>query len=342
MNILFVHYLENIGGGERYLINLINALPNNYNIFLLTPGENTEIENKIQRPITKISKKFVRNFGPFPFFSFSLYSKIKELIKKENIEIIHMNDHYLLPSLLFFKQKVIFTSHGLWDIHFMINRIILRILNPIILTATPIQYFRLKNIVNNIYLLPFFNFNEVDYRKKVLDLNINLGIVGRFSPVKNHLFAFDILNSLDSSYKLHVYGDKTLNIKEESNEYASKIINKIKENGNIIHYGITSNIDDIYNTFDVLIITSNTESFSMVTIEALSYGIPVISTITEGSLSLIIDGYNGFVCNDKEDFINKIEIIRKNYDFYSKNSYKSSKKYNKEFYMKKIVEIYEN
>ncbi len=344
MNIFFIHYLENIGGGERYLINLINAIPENYNIYLLTPNSDTMLEKEITRPFTKISKKFKRNFFAFPYFSISLLYFIYKFIKENKINIIHLNDHYLLPSFIpikyFFNIKIIFTSHGIWDSYFFINRFILKLLNPIVLTATPIQYFRIKFLVKKIFLMPFFHTNINQLKIKEVDNGINLGIIGRFSPVKNHTLAFEIVENSD--YILHIFGGKTLNISEESSEYERKLLNLINKNKNIIYHGFNSNLEEIYKNIDMLLVTSKTESFSMVTIEALSFGIPVISTLTEGSSFIINNGYNGFICNSKNEFIEKIEFIKNNYEKFSKNALESCHKFSKETYIKQLMDIYEN
>ena len=339
INILFVHYLERVGGGERYLINVINSLPENYNIFLLTPHSNCELEAYISKPIQKISKKFIRNLGPFPSFSLTLFTTVYGLIKNEKIDVIHLNDHYLLPSFIFFRSKVIFTSHGMWDVYFNINRTILKTINPITIASTPIQYFRLKHLVDDLHLFPFFNYNTVEYQIKALGDIVNIGIVGRFSPVKNHQLAFSVSGCPECI--LHVYGERTLSLKEESNSYEASLLSTMKTNKNIVYHGFEADLKVIYKNIDILIITSKTESFSMVNIEAYSYGVPVISTMTEGSSSLIIDGYNGFICSNKEDFCEKIKIICNNYPSFSKNAYKSSLKHTKDSYMKGLLPLYE-
>ena len=340
VNILFVHHLERLGGGERYLINIINSLPKNYNIFLLTPNDNCELENYIDKPIQKISKKFLRNIGPFPSFSLTLFLSVYDLIKNEKIDLINLNDHYLLPSFIVFRSKVIFTSHGLWDVYFKINRLILKLINPVTIVSTPVQYSRLKRIVNDLHLFPFFNPQATRRKKKYIGDIVNIGIVGRFSPVKNHQLAFSISDC--PKCLLHVYGEKTLNLKEETSNYEASLLSIINTNKNIVHHGFESDLSIIYGCVDILIITSKTESFSMVNIEAYSYGIPVLSTMTEGSASLIIDGYNGFICNNKDDFCEKIQIICNEYAKFSKNSFKSSLNYTKEVYLKELLPLYES
>ena len=346
MNILFIHYLEKIGGGERYLVNVINALPKDYNIYLLTPNSDTELEKHINRPIEKISKKFMRNLGPFPFLSPALFLEIRKLIKSKDIEIIHILDHYTLPTLVLikylYKVKILFSSRGEWDTHFFINRLLLKILNPITSVNTPIQYFRVKKYVDQKYLMPSFYATQRKFELKEIDKYLNLGIVGRFSPVKNHFFAFEIMNQLDSNYKLNVFGAKTLNLKEESDSFEKKVVDGLKKNKNIIYHGRRTNLEMIYKDIDILLVTSFTESYSMVTVEALSFGVPVITTLTEGSNFLIIDDYNGFICYSQDEFVEKIIIIKNNYKRFSENAYSSSKRFEKNKYMLKLLELYES
>lgn len=346
MNILFIHHLEKIGGGERYLVNVINSLPSSYNAYLLTPNSNTELEKHIDRPIKKISKKFIRSFGPFPLLSLALFLEIRKLIKSKDIDVIHILDHYTLPTLVLikylYKIKILFSSRGEWDTHFLINRLLLKTLNPITSVNTPIQYFRVKMYVDKKYLMPSFYFMQREFKIKKINRYLNLGIVGRFSPVKNHFFAFELMSQLDSNYKLHVFGSKTLNLNEESDSYEKKVINELKKNKNIIYHGRTTNLEQIYKDIDILLVTSFTESYSMVTVEALSFGVPVITTLTEGSNFLIIDDYNGFICYSKEEFTEKMKIIKNNYERFSENAYNSSKRFAKNKYMSKLIELYEN
>jgi len=344
-NILFVHYLEGVGGGERYLINVINSLTDNYNVFLLTPNPNTDLEKQITRPIIKISKRFIRNLGPFPAFSFSLFFVLKKLIKQNDIEIVHLNDHYLLPACLFLKTKIIFTSHGFCDVYFWISRQVLKIINPIVITATPVQYFRIHSLVDKSFLMPFFNYVQPQYVSRNIPTTTNLGLVGRFSPVKNHFMAFEVvdyLNSLtDFSCVLNIYGGRVLKLSEENEGYENAILEKINKNSNLLSHGVVNCLDEIYKNIDILLVTSDSESFSMVTIEAFSYGVPVVSTLTEGATSLIDEGVNGFICRNLEEFVEKICTIKKDYSRFSKNAYNSSSKYDRTNYMTSLERIYQ-
>jgi len=344
MNILFVNFVDKIAGGERYIANVINSLPENINIFLLTPNKNSQIEHLIERNIFKESLKFKRTFGPFPRLSLPLLFKTIKIIKRDKIDIIHLNDHYLFPTFIIIKYlfgiKVIFTSHGKWDTYFLINRIFLKLLNPITIASTDIQYKRVDKNVEKVFLMPFF-VKGVTSNVRKINKKIKLGIVGRFSPVKNFELAFSIIDSLDKDiYELHIFGNRSVHLDEESNEYLTMILEEVSKRENIISHGVILDHNQLYKDIDILLLTSKTESFSLVSIEALSFAIPVVSTPTEGSSTIIKDGFNGFVCKTKEEFTESIKIIVKNYKYFSQNSLLFCKNFNKEKYIEKLVKIY--
>ena len=145
---------------------------------------------------------------------------------------------------------------------------ILKTINPITIASTPIQYSRLKHLVDDLHLFPFFNSNTVEYQIKAIGDIVNIGIVGRFSPVKNHQLAFSVSSCPECI--LHVYGEKTLSLKEESNSYEASLLSTMKTNKSIVYHGFEADLKVIYKNIDILIITSKTESFSMVNIEAYS------------------------------------------------------------------------
>ena len=61
--------------------------------------------------------------------------------------------------------------------------------------------------------------------------------------------------------------------------------------------------------------TSYTESFGLVLVEAMAYGIPCLAyTSAEGANDLITNDYNGYLIEnrDKDEMIEKIEYIMNN------------------------------
>ena len=345
MNVLYVHYLEEIGGGEKYLINVINNLPSDINVYLLTPNSDTELEKMINKSVTKVSIKYRRNWGAFPAFSLPLLIKISQIIRKHNIDVIHFGDHYLMPTMLMIRYiynlNIVFTSHGAWDTHFYVNRLLLRLLNPYVLAFTYVNYFRLTGLVDNIKLLPMIVQDPNINRPQNVGKLIKIGVIGRFSPVKNHHLAIKVFGELDQTkFEMHFYGDQTLNIKEETSEYRESVLNSIKSNDNIIHHGIVRDQDEIYNNIDILMQPSLTEAASLVTVESQKYGLPLVCSLTEASAFSVVNGYNGYICLNFNDYVRSINKIVKNYSEFSKNSIKNAEKFSTKKYIKNLIIVY--
>ncbi|WP_419239837.1 glycosyltransferase family 4 protein [Photobacterium leiognathi] len=154
--------------------------------------------------------------------------------------------------------------------------------------------------------------NNDDTNKGVNNEIINLSIIGTINENKSQFKVIKVINSIITAQKsreiiLNIYGST------KDNEYLNKMMMFIKENNlekNIIFHGEESNIDKIYNNTDIVIVASKDESFGLVTIEAMSYGIPVISSNNEGSLDIIKDNFNGLIFN-YNDFNRIIMLVNK-------------------------------
>ncbi|WP_240542364.1 glycosyltransferase [Bifidobacterium felsineum] len=66
----------------------------------------------------------------------------------------------------------------------------------------------------------------------------------------------------------------------------------------------------IYSKADIFLSTSTQEIFGMVILEAMFYGLPVVSSLTAGSDTLIQNGFNGFII-DKYNEEHWCKIIQK-------------------------------
>lgn len=125
--------------------------------------------------------------------------------------------------------------------------------------------------------------------------------VGRISPVKDHLTllrAFKIVQSLKDS-RLVIFG-------EGDNENYVNFINKeivdMGLNDKVLLEGFTSNPYKYYRNADVFVITSLTEGFGNVLIEAMSCGCPVVSTdCPSGPKEILADGKYGSLVKMKDE-----------------------------------------
>ena len=103
--------------------------------------------------------------------------------------------------------------------------------------------------------------------------NKNIVFVGRLSAEKGVMRLLHIWERVGkrlTEYTLSIYGDGPA--KAEMKEYINKhCIDRV------IFKGFCYDLDDIYTHADLLLMTSDTEGFGMVLIEAMYYGVPCIS-----------------------------------------------------------------
>ena len=98
----------------------------------------------------------------------------------------------------------------------------------------------------------------------------------------------------------------------ERNKYEKMIKNNFLEN-RIFLPGRVGNISDFYNSADIFVLSSLYEGFPNVLLEAMSYGLPVISTNCKtGPSDIITDNINGFLIsmeNIENEFYNKLILL---------------------------------
>jgi glycosyltransferase involved in cell wall biosynthesis len=110
----------------------------------------------------------------------------------------------------------------------------------------------------------------------------------------------------------------------------------------------TGSIDDkklqeLYKGAKAFLFAATDEEFGIVTIEAMSYGLPVIALKSGGLKETVKEGYNGYLYDElnENSIIKKIEVFEKltsnEYKQMKKNSRKESEKYSEEVFKKNIL-----
>ena len=159
--------------------------------------------------------------------------------------------------------------------------------------------------------------------------------VGRLSPEKAPLDLVRIFNLLSRKHKdwhLDIIGDGTEREKIES--YIKK--HKLEEEITLHGFQNKEYIDKLLHKSSLYVMTSHTESFGIVLLEAMSHGIPCIAySSAEGAREIISSGKNGYLIKNRnyKAMIKKIEDLMKKEDIRKEigtNARKSIKPYTKE------------
>jgi N-acetylglucosaminyldiphosphoundecaprenol N-acetyl-beta-D-mannosaminyltransferase len=170
--------------------------------------------------------------------------------------------------------------------------------------------------------------------------------VGRLSKEKGYLDLLEIYNKISRKYsdwKLDIIGDG----KEKEN--LELFIKKNKLETKVILHGFQDKkyIDNLLDKSSIYLMSSFTESFGIVLIEAMSHGLPCVAfDSAEGAREIIIDNETGFLIKDrdKNEYISKVEKLIEDYSLRKKcgqNGYKSIQKYSGNEVIKSWYEIIE-
>ena len=164
----------------------------------------------------------------------------------------------------------------------------------------------------------------------VVSLSSLIKIKGIDIFINSHKY---LRNKNDIIYK--IYGDGPLKKKLE-----------LMQNSSIKLMGFTNTPEEIIMNSDIVVIsTIIPESFSLVALEAINHGIPVITTNIGGQSELVINKYVGLHCLPKnsKSIANKIDVLYENPKLYRKlsnNCINYSKKYSYEKFKNKIIEAF--
>ena len=200
--------------------------------------------------------------------------------------------------------------------------------------------------------LPLEEFHELtpeqkEKEKRRLGINPDYKIIGTVTRLReekgNKYFleaAAEVLKVFPKTIFL-IVGDGPL---REDLENLSKKLN-IEEN--VIFYGFSRDIQKFYSIFDIKVIASVTEGFSLALIEAMAMRKAIVATDEGGPKEILKDGETGMLvpAKDSRMLANKIIYLLENgqeLERLARNAKKESEKYDIDSYVRKLEREYED
>ena len=119
-----------------------------------------------------------------------------------------------------------------------------------------------------------------------------------------------------------------------------EIEDKFKNRKNVLFVGSVDNVVPYLQAMDVYVLSSLTETSSLSTMEAMSCGIPVITTKVGYLKYYIKEGYNGvfFKKQNPVDLVRKMRLLMKNDDLRAKISVNARKTIVKHYKLSRTIE----
>ncbi len=311
------------------------------------------------------------NVPEYPLFHYQPYelalsSKLVDMVKLHKIELLHV--HYAIPHAYagyMAKQMLkdqnihipmVTTLHGT-DITLVGN-------HPNYKTAVTFsinksdyvtsvsqslkdETLRLFDIKNEIVVIP--NFIELDknandprikcYRSVIANHNERIIThISNFRKVKRIPDIIRIFDKIQQKIpsKLLMVGDGP------EKEKAEKLSRELGLENKVIFLGNSNEIDRILSYSDLFLLPSETESFGLAALEAMAWGVPVVSSNSGGLPEVNIDGVSGFLSNVgeiEEMAENAIKILENEnvLNQFKKNSLEIAKKFD----INNILPLYE-
>lgn len=208
------------------------------------------------------------------------------------------------------------------------------VIDPVIILSDWMKpLFQEKFASKTIYTIPRGVLVKEDAKINPNPENIKLMFAGRIEPLKGLEFIILILAKLiDSNWTLDVYGDG----EEEYIKKIQALIIKKSLGSRISLKGKLYPLDAAYQSHDIFLFpTLAMEGFGRVAIEAMSYGLPVLTVNKYGPNDIVENGYNGFKCSPEDSICwenslkhllsdnklllkmskNALETVKKKYDF---------------------------
>jgi len=168
----------------------------------------------------------------------------------------------------------------------------------------------------------------------------DLLFVGRLTEQKNPILVLEVAKDLVDAglvKRVRIVGDGEL-----MPELQQFVINNGLSDVVVLE-GFKKNSYDYMACTEVLMMPSKWEGFGLVALEAMSLGVPVVST-NSGGLVKIMDDSCGFICEGKDEFVAAITSLLTDADLYASKSSGATKRameYNNiDEYCGKLLDIY--
>lgn len=361
-----IHLIPKIGssgGAERLVVQLSNEMALHNEVSIVTFRDTPHSSSYVKELSSNIN---LISLGKKQGFSFWLMFRLYRTIKKIKPDVL--NAHlpatflYLVFSILMLPRvNFVFTIHSLptheenrkWVVGL---RKVLQKWNKLkIVTLSKISddemkaYYGVRGnaVIPNGITPPertnlFKNTtNEIEKLKHSRSTRVFLNI-GRIDSIKNQTMLCEVFHRLDEmgyDLTLIILGSPVDNI------YSKEEYKHIQAYKNIHLLGLKNNIGDYLSNTDAFCLSSYKEGLPLVILEAMSYGLPVLSTPVGGVPDVIEDGTNGFISTDIT-FESYLEMMIKYLDLNKHGILRIKEsnidKFNKEYTIQKTCEKYLN
>ena len=311
-----LHIINNLGrgGAETMLVTVVKELKD-YNNIIVTLFPENHFADELE-----CDKYYCLNLSSIFQIPFSSH-RLKKIIKENNVDIVH--SHLFWPTLLARMGTpknipLITTIHAFiatsveykkWYIRWL-DRITYKFHKNIIITVAKgalDEYFNFLKVKRyKAYALHTFVdvkiFNDSNAAFKSDNTVFKLVTVGALRIQKNHAYLLEAFKLLDKEkFQLDMYGEGPLR---------SSLETVINGNGlNVNLKGEVKNIQSVLNQYDLYVMSSTFEGFSLSVLEAMAMRMPLLLSDIRSFREQCENTAEYFKLNDVKDFTEKLNAL---------------------------------
>lgn len=355
-----------LGGGQTHILSLIKNLDTEkyYAIISASP-------NGMFKELVNYSNHKFEDITLPKIFRTKYLKRLDEIVKKNNIQIIHSHGGVAGMYARFYKKRfgnirIVHTIHGIHYIHSrnIVRNVFSKTIEQHLVPFTDaficvsdedkktgLQYklineeksYVVKNGIDVTKFIPLGKSGTLMKKYGISKDDLVIGNISRFDYQKNQKLLLKVIKEIlfvnDKIKILFVGSGKYLkDCKFLAGEYGIK--------DKVIFTGEISDVEHHYPLIDIFVFPTLWEGFSITLIEAMSSGKFIIASDIPQNKELIEDGKNGilFKSNDATSLFNKIMLSAANDELRSKLSLqalKDSRKYKDDIMTKEIEKVYE-
>lgn len=359
-NVLFIIYDLERGGPELRLLDLVENLYGSFNFFICVLSNNLALYDEFIKADSSINVIPVKR----PYLEFNKIYKIKKIILENKISVVNVFDikslmiAYVIKLVTAKRIKIIF--HNVNAIQNFTGRqqVLLKCMKKGIDNIMSNSYYsdrQIRNCLGNnivtkvIYngvdqeIYNFQSENRLSIRNKygIKDYEIVIGTIANFRPQKNYKFLIESfkkwLVEFPDSRLICVGGGPLL---DEHKELSKKL--DIYEK--IIFTGYSEIAANWFSAMDIFALVSIYEGLPNVILQAMSVGVPVISTSVGGCPELINNNETGILIesNNTTQFLEGVKRCILDDDFKEKIICNAKDRIREEFDCSVMYKNYDN
>ena len=341
-------------GAYKSITEYIKLLSSDFEFFLFFSKQLDDITSDsihfVEFKYTRLKRTFV-SIIKYPFALIKETYKMHKLAKANDIKIFHLNDLFYLHGIFLrlMGYKVIYHIRLLpssyignaYKAYIFITKIFA---NKVLVVSKYLRsYYGKKAIV--IYDRIYFGEKAALYQLSETTTDfMKVLVVGNYIRGKGHVHALKVVEmALGKGFvgRLDFFGDDDSSERDAFRYSLQKEVIIASLSKNIYLHSSCDSIEELYKSYDILLNLSESESFSMVNLEAMYYGLATISANSEGPSEQIINNETGYLVefDDYEKITDLLLTLQKSPDKHREISEKGKAHVEKKFFDEKYVNI---